>query len=170
MKETYEACLQTHILSSVFHEILCLVGSLSELCLYWLNMPLHLLLYFFDIKELWHLLPCACPSNLFLLIFFPIFHLFVLLINLAFFILLIIFLVLDEKIGVKGVIFFHFLNRSKGLIVLITVTVGIVEISELRIFIVIEIWLFLWKSFVLGIHIVLLECLIALVIEERYWF
>jgi hypothetical protein len=83
---------------------------------------------------------------------------------------LIIFLVLDEKIGVKGVIFFHFLNRSKGLIVLITVTVGIVEISELRIFIVIEIWLFLWKSFVLRIHIVLLECLIALVIEERYWF
>ena len=170
MKETYEACLQTHILSSLFHEILCLIGSFCELCLRGLDVPLHLLLYFFDIKELWHFLPWASPSNLFLLIFFPIFHSFLFLINLAFFIHLIILLVLNKKIGVKGVIFFHFLNRSKGLIVLITVTVGIVEISELRIFIVIENWLFLWKSFVLRIHIVLLECLIALVIEERYWF
>jgi len=50
MEETYEACLQTHILTSLFHEILCLVGSLSKLCLHGLDVPLHLLLYFFDIK------------------------------------------------------------------------------------------------------------------------
>ena len=134
MKETYEACLQTHILPSLFHEILCLVGSLSELCLHWLDMPLHLLLYFFDIKELWHFLPWASPSNLFLLIFFPIFHPFLFLINLPLLIHLIILLVLNKKIGVKGVIFFHFFNWSKGLIVLITLMgAEIGEILVLRI-------------------------------------
>jgi hypothetical protein len=57
MKKTYEACLQTHILSPLFHVFLCLVGSLAELCPCKLDVLLHLLLYFFDIEQLGHLLP-----------------------------------------------------------------------------------------------------------------
>ena len=149
----------------MFHEILCLVGSLRELCLSWLDVLLHLLLYFFDIKELGHLLPLACPSsNLFLFEFLLTFHSF-LLFNHLLFIKNLIVIILNKKVGVKRIILFHFFYRSKGF--LITVCVTLISILELRIFIVIKEGLFLWKSFILWINIVLLECLVSLVIKER---
>lgn len=172
MKKTYEACLQTHVLTLVLHEVLCLVGSLSELCLCGFDVPLHLLLYFLNIKEFRHLLPWACnSSDLLLFKVFLVIHTFLLLFF-SFFVKY-HFILLDNT-WVKRIIFFRFFNGSKILlllpVIIIMVVAMILKILELRIFVIIKNLLIFWEQLLpllLRSYIVMLMSLMTLVVEKR---